>query len=949
MRRWVKYIYINKNIKKMDNCSKPGPGFPIIRTKLTIPNVQRNIVHRRELFNQIDEGINQGFILVSTPPGYGKTTLLADWAKHNGKTIAWLTLEESDNDLLTFNRYLRVITNQNFSGLQFPSDKISLESDAEDNLNYLIATIINGCLEREKEFTLILDDYQFIQNPLIHNAIIYLLDHFPPHFRLIIASRIDPPFPLSRLIANQRLLSLNSIELKFTFADIKAFINQTLKIDLSESQINKIYQQTEGWIAGLQLAILSRNQLDGYLLSGSTISHNATLIKDYIIEEILNEQSPQVKEFLILTSVLENLTGPLCNYVLNTGNRKFNSGELLHTIYHSNLFLTTLDVDEQWYRYHPLFAEALRHLLFEQYPNEKEALLTRASEWCNQNGLFEEALTYAQHSNDALYLSLLEDYSINAIKSGEIMELYSWIRRTNDELLIQSPLLCLMYSWGLLMSFEVDSGEIWMERACNILDNHNIDPTLFPFENELWGLIYEIQSILAAVRGNNSSAIELSKKAINLLPEENSFTYSMAVLSQGVTYSLNGELDKAITVLKETIHNSQKTGNWITFLISHITLGGLYIDKGQQSQALILFQQTQNFISTHNTTITGLNGFLYKGMADIYLSRNQLAEGSKYLRKGIEINQNWLPALNELDSHLRLARLYHYQGDYQSSQKEMDCARNISDISEGQLDDLIIDIQDGKLSLLRGQTSQAQNWFQKNGLNDENFSEFISEFPPAVSFSTQLLLARLFLVQGRQNDDQDKFFLAINILHSVIPRFIETGYIEYLIESYVLLALTFFELEQIDEMLSTLKEAFTLAEPEEMRQVFIDEDIPMARMLSTYLTYLKQNKVTEGYPTRSFISDLLFRLSDKRVKGTNVEIVVNDICIPENDILELLTPRELEIMSRVAVGQTNKEIAQDFYISINTVKRHLNNIFSKLGVDTRTQAVAVARNRNLIQ
>ncbi|MEN6392470.1 MAG: LuxR C-terminal-related transcriptional regulator [Anaerolineaceae bacterium] len=922
-------------------------GFPLIRTKMMIPTMRTRMVHRPHLIKRIDEGINQGFILISSPPGYGKTTLIADWAQKVTTPVAWLTLDEQDNHLSTLNRYLRHHLEYFFPEIKQHAIDFPPEGNAEEYFNFLLVILINGCTQASTDFTLVLDDYQVVHNPRIHKGLEFLLDHFPNHLRLVIVTRQDPPFPLTRLRANNQLLEINESDLMFSEIEAAEFLNEIIQLNLAQPEIEQLYRQTEGWVTGLQLLAISYIDQQSQPKIDQSISEVSNLTVNYMIEEVVSHQPTDVQNFLLRTSILDNLTGPLCDYVLNNKDKYSNSQEVLHSLYHSNLFLIALDKEEHWFRYHPLFAETLRHLVKENFPEEIPELNARASEWCDQNSLFQEALSYAVASGDETrLLKLLEKYTFRE-NNRVVLDFTGWIKKLSEDILSTSPILCIIYSLGLMMSFELNTSEIWMEKAINLLSQAEEVNKNAPAQNDLWGLIYAAQSTLAVLRGDTDQAFDFSKKALGLLPEENSFVQCFILLDQAILYSFNGELDKAVSTLHEAIHISQESGNWLVMMVARSILGELLIDKGQLSQAMIIFQQSLSLVSSTTHKDSGIESFLYKEMGEIYLTRNQLTEASQFLQKGSELSLSWMPALSELDSHLRLAHLFHCQGNFRKSKEELYLARQMADISQGRLDDLIIDIHEAKLSLLRGIISPAKKWAIKYKLLGKDYKKILDQFPFVVKTPTQILLARYYLVAGRQSNNPEKYSLALEILNGLIPVLTKTGLTQQLIEVTILLAMIYHELDQETEMLSAIEKALALAEPEEIRQTFIDEGIPVARLLNRYLAHIKQTKTKEDLPSRYFVSDLLFRFSRNDIpKGQAVKSDRTES--EDNAIIELLTAREAEVLRLVAQGRTNNEIAQALFLSVNTVKRHLNNIFMKLGVTTRTQAIAVARQHGWI-
>jgi LuxR family maltose regulon positive regulatory protein len=924
-------------------------GFPIIRTKIMIPALRPGIIHRPHLIQRIENGIEQGFVLISAPPGYGKTTLVADWAHGKKTPVFWLTLDEQDNDELTLKRYFWAMANEETSSGQAEPAVFSIHDHSGEGIHSLLISLINGCVESDTEFSLVLDDYQTIQNPEIHREILFLLDHFPAHFRLVIITRSDPPFPLAHLHAVNRVTEIRAADLNFSRAEAGEFLSQTIPLELSGAEIQQTYEQTEGWITGLQLKAISLNEIHAVRLEGAALSSNPRLTMEYMIDEVLYRQSPDVQDFLIRTSILDNLNGHLCDFVINQDNPQLNSQELLHSLYHSNIFLIPLDQEELWFRYHPLFSQALRNLLLEKHPTEVPVLYSRASQWCDQNGMFEEALAYSSHADDKQqYLTLVEKYSIFAVNKGNILDTLAWIKRTDQNLIETSPLLCLIYAWGLMIRFELNLSEYWLEKTRDLLANEPVSKVLLPYKNDLLGLVFAAQSMLSIMRGDIEQALVFSTQALQILPEENSFSHCFALLNQGLTLAMNGNLDQAIEVYEETILISQRSGNWITLMISRSNLAEVLIDKGKLSRALILFQQSLKYLPSSETS-SGFKGYLYKEIGEVYLIRNQLKEAGKFLMQGVDLSRDWLPSINQLDTHIRLANYYHCQGDYINSKNEINLAREIADVSQGQMDDLIIDISEIKLSLLRGQTSQAINWVQRMKLTGDDYPTVLGKMPVALSVPTGLLLARLSFVLGRQGNDHSQIERVEKILLPILPDLEKMGQVSYSLEGWMLVALAYHELNRLTEMFAILEKVFRIAEPEEIRQVFINEGIPMSRLITRYLAHIKQNPPADGIPSRAFLSDLLYRMSNRNDEQIPASAEIVDEGVEKPISPDMLTQREIEVMTLVASGQTNGEIAGRLHLSINTVKRHLNNIFLKLGVATRTQAILVARKQGWIR
>jgi LuxR family maltose regulon positive regulatory protein len=917
-------------------------GLPIIRTKIMIPALRRRIVHRLQLIDRIEKGLEQGFVLVSAPPGFGKTTLVADWANGKSKQVIWLSLDPSDNDLNVINRYLTALLENRFPSIQPLLADYIPDGNPEHVFNALLITLINACSDPENEIFIVLDDYHLIQNKQMHDSLSFVLEHMPPYLHLILITRKDPPIPLARLRANNQICELHAQDLIFSRLEAVEFLTQTMQLRLNDLQVGQLLRRTEGWITGLQLAALSQNSSEPEKteISGEI---NQDLLQNYIIEEVFNRQTPEVKDFLLRTSVLENLSAPLCGALLE-GNE--NPRQILDYLDHSNLFITSLDNEGKWYRYHPLFAETLRRLMNEQHPELIGSLHARAAEWCDQNGLYEEALIHsiASEENDRI-LALLQKYALLTIQKGDVLDLLRWIKKVPTGLIESSPLLCMVYSWELILSLEQEASLQWVEKADLLMKESNFTGLDKDYETEIRGCILALRSILAASSGNGELSIELSRQALDLLPPENSFAHSFALLDKGMTLSLTGNLSEAVQALQEAIRVSQSAGNWMVMMIARSDLGDTLINRGDLSLALTSFKRSLDFAVQPKGLGYGFEGLLYIEIGEIYLMRNQINEAYESLRKGIALSKSWLPMLYELDAHLHLAHLLQCQGNFQSANEEFQIARMIADKSESNLDDTMIELQEIHYAIQRGELDPALAWAQKNHLLDQSISVYTRNLPYSIAASVYLLLARLLMHLGIREKNPDYFIRSITLLHELLPRFEEMEYGQSIIETWLLLALLYQETGDTNQMISAVQRALALAEPEKIRQIFLDEGLSCSRLLTRYLAYQKKNKLTASLPTREFVTDLLFRLTGNEVSEDTDR---NDEQISTAASYELLTPREIDVLKLAASGRSNQEIALELHLSINTVKRHLNNIFMKLGASTRTQAIALAHQQGLL-
>lgn len=944
----------------MDISVESFANFPVIDTKLMIPRLRAGIVRRPELITRINQGINSGTVLISAPAGFGKTTLLVEWASQCPFPVVWLSLDEQDNNPSVFIRYFFLA----FQGI-LPDSFVS-ETGLPQRLDPQteLARIINGLKAANQPVALVLDDFHFITDQSILKGISYFLTHAPSDFHLLIASRSDPDIALARLRARDQLDELRATDLKFSQEESREFLQQTMKLDISDDETAVLENRTEGWITGLQLAAISlRHQSSIADLSG-LISGDNTYILDFLVEEVFNQQSQEVQDFLLRTSILDNLTGPLCEAVAGLDTQPIHGQDLLHSFYHSNLFIAALDKEEHWFRYHPLFSESLRHLLVEKMPDDITALHESASAWYEQNGFAEEAIRHALAAhNEALAARIIEDNVEMVMKNGGILTILTWIKKLPEKLVKASPMLCIAYAWGLTVTFDIAPAGIWIREALNRLEQIKITSSLHPSNSDslseeqadYWlGRVYAVQSIVAALQGGAQKSKDLSQKALELLPEDDLFYRSFVALDQSVNYILDNDLKNAEEALKETIRLSQASGNWMVAMVALARLGETQASHGQASRALDTLKQSIPLTVDATGKPTGFIGHLYIVLGEVLLEQNHLQEAQDYITRGIELCKSWLPMTFEQDGHLHLAYLKQVLGDYAGAAREIETASQLASTTENEYDNLLVSFHEVKLALLRNDLRMALDWAEKNNYFYLETAEI--KIPFAILAFIQINLARISLALSRREKNPEHAVQALAILQDLVPPLEARECVRDLIEVFTLKALAYQETGEMECALDALQKACQMGEPEGYRRIFLDEGLPLARLTSRLLARQKKKEKLSDYPSREFLLELISLFSTASQPGEDaVEAASpagsNSPCaaLREEHLIDLLTPREIEVLKLAAAGSTNAEIARHLCLSLNTVKRHLNNIFLKLGVATRTQAAHLARKLGLIE
>jgi LuxR family maltose regulon positive regulatory protein len=512
----------------------------LLATKLFIPPARPKAVLRPQLFKRLNQGLDNKLILISAPAGFGKTTLLSEWVASCSLPVAWLSLDEGDSDPSRFIAYL-------VASLQTLAPNIGarvlavLQSPQLPPLEQILTALLNETTTTLEDFVLILDDYHVVDSKAVDQALTFLLEHLPPQMRLVIATREDPQLPLARLRGRSQLTELRVTDLRFTSSEAAKFLNQVMSLNLSAEDIAALENRTEGWIAGLQMAALSMQGLEdtaGFIQS-FTGSHHFVL--DYLIEEVLQKQPESVQNFLLLTSILERMCGPLCDAVLpgssDTGE------ETLVYLDRANLFIIPLDNERRWYRYHHLFAELLRTRLARAYPDQITELHRRASDWHANNGFPYEAITHALIVQDwTRAAEVIERFSDELPMRGESNTRLGWFESFPPQILMDRPRLGLTYAWALLMSNQLDRAEQQLNQLTPLVQT----------TASLLGELYVIRVLIAARRYDTPAMIELAQQALSRVPPEEASARSRILLTLGVAYDeMGGDIASAKNAFRE--------------------------------------------------------------------------------------------------------------------------------------------------------------------------------------------------------------------------------------------------------------------------------------------------------------------------------------------------------------------------------------------------------------
>jgi LuxR family maltose regulon positive regulatory protein len=940
---------------------------PLLTTKLYMPPVGPRWVPRPHLIQQLEEGLDLGHpvTLVSAPAGFGKTTLLSDWLRQADRAAAWLSLDEGDNDPTRFLAYV-IAALQKIDPVIGQSAQATLQATHPLPMESLLTTLINDIVATAEPFILVLDDYHVIESPAIHKAVSFLLDHMPPleqGMHLVVATRADPPLPLARLRGRGQLTELHAAELRFTPSEAGVYFNDTMALALSAEHVAALEQRTEGWIVGMQLAALALQgtlSLQGHEDVASFVrafSGSQRYVLDYLTEEVLIRQPQEIQAFLLQTAILDRLTGPLCDAVrfgtAETPNRsegaatsvgtavRFGTAEtpnrsegaatsagtpvrfggaetpirsersavtqgaesqkVLEALEAANLFLVPLDEERRWYRYHHLFADILRQRLERERGDLVPELHRRASEWYEREGLIAEAVGHALTCGDFERAAhLIEEAGWATFTRGEMTTILGWIAVLPHHIVRANPKLGVLHAWAMAKSGDLDGAE----RSLQEFDGDS-------FRGEATA----VRAYIAGVRGDLSQAVELSQRALALLPAENLVVRAIVTQNLGVAYHWSGDPAAAIRALTEAVALSRAAGQSFQTLTAMAILGRAYEMQAALRQATEIYQEALELGTGADRRPAPFACMAYVGMAGILCEWNDLDAAKQSALEGIRLSELGGFVAYQVFGHTLLARVCEAQGDRGSALEQIEQAERLDQRSDYALVTALATELRVRLWLAQGDRLAAARWAQERPLQPAEELDAASEIE-------QTAVARTLIAQDRTEE-------ALSLLASLLEAAQAAGRMAHVIKIRALQALAFQAQGNDVRALSALEQALSLAAPEGYVRTFVDEGEAMARLLRRALT----EGITVDYAAR-----LLAAFGESPQSASPAA----------QALVEPLTEREMEVLRLIAAGLSNREIGDELVVAVSTVKSHINHIYGKLDVKNRTQAVARARTLGLL-
>jgi len=908
----------------------------LLTTKLFIPPLRQDIIPRPHLTTQLNTGLWQNsqfarkLTLISAPAGYGKTTLVSEWVGKSEILTTWLSLDQSDNNITRFLSYLIAALQGAHSEIGAEIQPI-LDSETHLPIEYLLTVLANDIVHSGKRFALVLDDYHVICEIKIHQAIDFLIDHIPPNLHLVIISRSDPPMPLGRLRVRREMVEIHEADLMFSEDEAATFLNDIMGLSISKDDIQKLEARTEGWIAGLQLAAITlQNHHDQHTLirafSGSHIH-----VIEYLVDEVMSLQSDDTRKFLLYTSILEQFNPQLCDALT----QKSTGRQMLNLLEKENLFIHPLDDQRNWHRFHQLFKDFLRQRLSETQPGVIPKLYTRASQWYESQGMIDEAIGMAfTGENMEQAVRLLDVHAQTYAINGEMGKVVHWAEKLPLDLRSRYPRLCIFLAWSMQVEYGLEAIEPTLALAEAFVSTPNLLPDGMAVDH-ITSHACAVRAYAAFKNGDFDDAVRLSLTTLEITPEDGSdhekIVRGGTTLNLGRAYLELGQLEPARQALEDAVELCLQYDlpyialSCLPFLIQVEIAGGHLGQALANGEKGLLWLDEWSNTKKQRRLFARAASQLRLEIAKIQYEKNELDQASKNLTRAtehFELSQSW----SRLQCYLLWVDINQAAGKIDKALDYLQRLKRISLMPGFSLPDIPFDAQLAErcLKLSQEQPSLDEifkdvcSWMKNEGYRPDDDFKFQQEYEYYV-------VAQVLITQG-------KAWEATPLVDRLISS-AETGARNGEMMKYLTLQAVAHHKEKSNQSLTFLSRALELGEPEGYIRSFVDFGKPVHSLL--------QLAAEQGIaPHEAYVPVLLVAFP----KWVNLAVQKGIV----ETSGELLNERELQILRRIAAGLSDREIAEELYLSINTVKWYNRQIYSKLGVSRRGQAVARAQELGIL-
>ncbi|MBX2999480.1 MAG: hypothetical protein KF893_13270 [Caldilineaceae bacterium] len=908
---------------------------PVLTTKLYIPPPRPNQISRPRLIDRLNEGLSGGrsLTLVAAPTGFGKSTLVGEWLIRCGRPTAWLSLDENDNDPARFWLYFISALQRIAPGVGAGLLEI-VQSPQPPPLEPWLTALLNEIAAIPHDFILVLDDYHAIDDQSIGDGLAFVIEHLPPQMHLVITTREDPVLPIPRLRARGRLTEVRVADLRFTPAEASEFLNRTMALNLSGEEVAALESRTEGWIAGLQLAALAlqgtlsvqgNQDVAGFLRA---FAGDNRYIVDYLVEEVLQRQPQSIRNFLLQTSILDQLNGPLCDAVT----RQPGGQARLEALQRGNFFLIPLDERRHWYRYHHLFADVLRLHLTAEQPELLPALHQRASEWYAEHGSVNDAIRHVLAAEDFERAANLIERSMSEMRQHrQEATLLRWFRALPDKIFHNRPVLNVHYVGTLLQTGHVDHVESRLRDAERWLNSPAEVHERLIFVNEedfqrLPGSVAMYHAAIALIQSDVTNTIKYARQVLELAGEKDDFLRGASSSLLGLAFWTSGDLEAAHQMFSEGMAHLHKVGFISDVIGGAVTLADIRLAQGRLREAMRIYQSGLRLATEQGTPTRRGAADMHVGLSDLYRERNDLDSATQHLLKSNELGElNGLPK-NPYRWRIAQARIRAAEGDLDGALSLLEEAEPLY-VGDFSPNIRPVSALKARMWITQGRLREALGWARDQKLSAEDDLSYLREFE-------YITLARLLLAQYRLNGNQSAIREATGLLDRLLKAAQAGERMGSVLEILLLQALVHQALDDIPSALPPLQQALALAEPEGYARIFLDEGAEMTVLLREAVT----REIASGYAR-----DLLEALPDAQGK-----IADSGPFLSAQPIIEPLSQREIDLLRLLQTELSGPEIAEELVIALSTVRTHTKSIYAKLNVNSRRAAVKRAIDLGLI-